>query len=156
MVVFRSAVIVLVMAALPGRCGGGLAGLLRTRHPFGHAVRTLPGFFSMTTSYLGYVRLPLAGVTALNFAMPLFLTVLSVPLLAAGVVTAAAQWLMTEGYRGGEATAVAPFEYGAIVHATILGALFWGEWPGGWSFAGIAVPIGAGLFIWRRETGAAR
>lgn len=252
MVVFRSAVIVLVMAALLGRGSGGLLGLLRTRHPIGHAIRTLLGFFGMTTSYLGYLRLPLATVTSLNFAMPLFLTVLSVPLLGervgmrraaavlagfagvllivrpwrdataamppavvglvlagvftwaittitirkmgaageraativlwyslgslgialvlavpvwvvpsprdtmlllmAGAVTAAAQWLMTEAYRGGEATAVAPFEYGAIVHATILGALLWGEWPDATSVAGIAVLVTAGLVLWRQET----
>ena len=252
MVVFRSLVIVLAMAALLLRSGTGLLALLRTRHPLGHVVRTLLGFFGMMTSYLGYLRLPLATVTSLNFAMPLFLTVLSVPLLgervgwrrasavtagflgvllivrpwrdasaampfgvvglvlagvftwalstitirrlgaageraativlwyslgslaialvlalpvwvrpsprdagllvAAGLVTAAAQWLMTEGYRGGEATAVAPFEYGAIVHATILGALLWGELPDRWSFAGIAVLVAAGLYIWRRET----
>lgn len=254
MVVFRSVVIVLVMMALLHRGGVGLVGMLRTRHPVGHAVRTLLGFFAMTTSYLGYLRLPLATVTALNFAMPLFLTALSVPLLgervgwrrwlavlvglggvlmivrpwhdshaaplgvillvlagvftwslttitirrlgaagernativlwyslgslvialvlavpvwvapaprdaalllAAGLVTAAAQWLMTEGYRGGEATTVAPFEYGAIVHATLLGALLWGEMPDRWSFAGVAVLIAAGLYIWRRETRAA-
>ena len=81
MIVFRSAVIVLVMVALLGRGSGGLLGMLRTRHPLGHAVRTLLGFFAMTTSYLGYLRLPLATVSSLNFAMPLFLTVLSVPLL---------------------------------------------------------------------------
>jgi len=252
MVVFRSAVIVLVMAALLGRSSGGLLDLLRTRHPWGHAVRTVLGLFGMTTSYLGYLRLPLATVTSLNFAMPLFLTVLSVPLLGervgwrrggavlvgfvgvllivrpwrettaalplgvvglvlagvftwalttitirklggageraativlwyslgslaialvlalpvwvapsprdaallllAGVVTAAAQWLMTEGYRGGEATAVAPFEYGAIVHATLLGALLWGEWPDAASVGGIAVLMASGLYLWRRET----
>ena len=252
MVVFRSAVIVVVMAAVLGRSGGGLIGLLRTRHPWGHVVRTLLGLFGMTTSYLGYLRLPLATVTSLNFAMPLFLTVLSVPLLGervsrgraaavaigfagvllivrpwhdataamppgvvalvlagvftwslttitirklgaageraativlwyslgslaialvlalpvwvtpsprdaallllAGAVTAAAQWLMTEGYRGGEATAVAPFEYAAIVHATLLGALLWGEWPDATSVTGIAVLVAAGLALWRQET----
>jgi drug/metabolite transporter (DMT)-like permease len=251
MVVFRSVVIVLVMMALLRRGGLGPIAMLRTRHPVGHAIRTLLGFFGMTTSYLGYLRLPLATVTALNFAMPLFLTALSVPLLgervgwrrwlavlvglggvlmivrpwhdsraaplgivllvlagvftwslttitirrlgaagernativlwyslgslvialvlalpvwvapapreaalllAAGLITAAAQWLMTEGYRGGEATAVAPFEYGAIVHATLLGALLWGEMPDRWSVAGIAVLIAGGLYIWRRES----
>ena len=252
MVVFRSIVIVLAMSVLLRRGGGGLIGALRTRHPWGHALRTVLGFFGMMTSYLGYLRLPLATVTSLNFAMPLFLTVLSVPLLGervgwrrglavlvgllgvlvivrpwrdasadmplgivalvlagvftwalttvtirrlggagernativlwyslgtlaisvalavpvwvapsprdaalligAGLITAAAQWLMTEAYRGGEATAVAPFEYGAIVHATLLGALLWGEMPDGWSFAGVAVLVAAGLYIWRRET----
>ncbi len=252
MVVFRSVVIVLAMTALVGVGSGGLIGALRTHHPWGHVLRTLFGFSGMMTSYLGYLHLPLATVTALNFAMPLFLTVLSVPLLgervgwrrglavviglfgvllivrpwreagapmplgivalvlagvlgwalstitirrlgsagernativlwyslgtlaislvlavpvwvapdprdtalllAAGLVTAAAQWLMTEAYRDGEATAVAPFEYGAIVHATLIGALLWGEVPDGWSFAGVAVLVAAGLYVWRRET----
>jgi drug/metabolite transporter (DMT)-like permease len=250
MVVVRSSVIVLVMAALLQR-QGGMRAALRTRQPLGHAVRTLLGFFGMLTAYLGYQRLPLAIVTALNFAMPLFLTVLSVPLLGervgwrrgravlvglggvlliirpwrhattavpmgivalvlagvlgwalttitirklgaagernativlwyslgslvlatlltvpvwvppgprelallagAGLVTAAAQWLMTEAYRSGEATAVAPFEYAAIIHATLLGALLWGERPDGWSLAGIAVLIAAGVDLWHRD-----
>ena len=250
MVVFRSVVIVLVMAVVL-RKQGGVTGALRTRHPLGHAVRTLLGFVAMYTSYIGYVRLPLATVTSLGFAMPLCLTILSVPLLgekvgwrrggavlvglagvlaivqpwrdasanapmdavglvlagvvcwaftmitirklggagernativlyyclgslvlslalalpvwvvtgprdtalliAAGLVTALAQLLMTEAYRGGEATLVAPFEYGAIVHATLLGALLWGEFPDAWSCAGIAVLVLAGLYVWRNE-----
>lgn len=253
MVVFRSAAIALVMAVVL-RKQGGVVAALRTRRPIGHAVRTLLGFVAMYTSYIGYVRLPLATVTALGFAMPLCLTILSVPLLgervgwrragavmvglagvlaivqpwrdapadtpadavamvlggvvawavtmitirklggagernatiilyyclgslilslalalpiwimpsprdtvlliAAGLVTAAAQSLMTEGYRGGEATLVAPFEYGAIVHATLFGALFWGEYPNAWSCAGIVVLVAAGLSIWRHEAAA--
>jgi drug/metabolite transporter (DMT)-like permease len=27
----------------------------------------------------------------------------------------------------------------------------WNEWPDGWDAAGIAVLIGAGLLLWRRE-----
>jgi drug/metabolite transporter (DMT)-like permease len=58
---------------------------------------------------------------------------------------------MTEAYRSGEATAVAPFEYAAIIHATLLGALLWGERPDGWSLAGIAVLIAAGVDLWHRD-----
>lgn len=255
MVVFRSVVIALMMGAMLQRNGGVLAAL-RTRRPFGHAVRTLFGFVAMTTSFVGYVRLPLATITALGFAMPLFLTLLSVPLLgervgprrggavlaglvgvlvivrpwrdqgsampmdavalvlagvvcwaltmitirklgntgernttivlwyslgslvlslilslpvwvrpsprdaalliAAGVVSAGGQLLMTEAYRGGETTLIAPFEYAAIIHATLFGALLWGEYPDFWSFVGIAVLVAAGLYIWRREVALAR
>jgi drug/metabolite transporter (DMT)-like permease len=46
---------------------------------------------------------------------------------------------------------VAPFEYGAIIYATVLGIAIWGEWPDNWSFVGIAVLIASGLYIWHRE-----
>ena len=72
-------------------------------------------------------------------------------LVLAGVLSGTAQLLMTEGYRAGEATLVAPFEYGAIIYATLLGLVFWGEWPDQWSLLGVVVLVGAGLYIWRRE-----
>ena len=68
------ALIPVVMAA------GGLAALA-TRNPMSHAARTLFGMMGMVGAFYGYVHLPLATVTALGFTMPLFLTVLSVPLL---------------------------------------------------------------------------
>ncbi len=250
MVVFRSIVIALVMAAVLRRQGGVMAAL-RTSRPTTHVLRTGLGLIAMTTGYYGYVHLPLATVTALGFAMPMFLTLLSVPLLGervgwrrggavlfglvgvllvvrpwhaagadtptnavalvlagvvcwaltmitikklgnagersativlwyclgclvlslivalpqwvmpsprdtalllvAGVATAAAQLMMTDAYRSGETTLIAPFEYGAIIHATLFGALVWGELPDAWTFSGIAILIAAGLYIWWRE-----
>lgn len=72
-------------------------------------------------------------------------------LLAAGVMSGVAQLLMTEGYRGGETTLVAPFEYGAIIYVTILGIVIWADYPDAWDFTGVAVLIGAGMYIWHRE-----
>lgn len=251
-VLFRSFVALLVLLPLLRRQGGWAA--LRTRAPFGHVLRTLLGFVGMATSFYGYAVLPLATVTALNFAMPLCLAALAVPLLGervgpvrlaalvlgfagvllilrpwaarsealrldallvvlagvvawalamitirrmgargernvaivlwfsfgstvlaaflaapawvwpagwqwpaligVGAISALAQMLMTEGYRSGETTLVAPFEYAAILHTTALGALFWGEWPGSWTFLGVAVLVAAGLLIWRQEAAA--
>jgi drug/metabolite transporter (DMT)-like permease len=72
-------------------------------------------------------------------------------LVSAGLISGFAQWLMTEGYRAAETTLVAPFEYGAIIYATVLGIAIWGEWPDVWSLTGIAVLIASGLYIWHRE-----
>lgn len=247
-VAFRSAMAFVALLPLLWRHGGISA--LTTRRPLGHILRTCCGFVGTVTAVYGYATLPLAGVTALGFAMPLFLTILSVPLLgervglrrgsavlaglggvllmlrpwqsggalplvpveivlagvvawalsmisirrmgeagernitivawyslgtaalaaigavphwiaptipqlgalaAAGLLSGIAQLLMTEGYRSGETTLVAPFEYGAILYATVLGIALWGEWPDAWSLLGIAVLIGAGLYIWHRE-----
>jgi drug/metabolite transporter (DMT)-like permease len=232
---------------------GGLAAL-RTRNPALHAVRMLTGLVGMAGAFYGYTVLPLATVTALGFTMPLFLTLLSIPLLGervgprrgiavlvgfggvllmalpmggagggagqghltgtlavlagavcwalsmitirrmghagesnativlwfalgatlvsgalalpvwvaptplqwamlvgTGLLSAIAQVMMTEAYRRGEATLLAPFEYSAILWTTLMGVLLWGELPDGWDVAGIAVLVGSGLYIWRRE-----
>jgi drug/metabolite transporter (DMT)-like permease len=225
-------------------------GALRTQYPWGHVSRIAFGLAGMFGSFYGYVHLPMATVTALNFTMPLFLTLLSVPLLGervgprrlsavmagfggvllmvqpwdgragdalhatfavlgaalawalamisirklgekgesgisivlwfaigsalvsgalalpvwvwptpfqwamligTGLVSALAQVLMTEAYRRGEPTLIAPFEYSGILWTSLLGALIWGELPDGWDFLGIAVLVGAGLYIWHRE-----
>jgi drug/metabolite transporter (DMT)-like permease len=72
-------------------------------------------------------------------------------LIAIGAVSAVAQLLMTEAYRRGETTLLAPFEYSGLIWTMLLGALIWGEWPGAVDLVGFAVLVGAGLFIWWRE-----
>ena len=76
-------------------------------------------------------------------------------LVGVGAVSALAQVLMTEGYRSGEATMLAPFEYGAILYTVLLGWLIWAEAPGPWEFVGIAVLVASGLLAWRLESRAA-
>lgn len=229
----------------------GMGGLraLRTSNAAGHAWRTFFGLVGMGAVYYGYAAMPLAAVTALGFAMPLFLTLLAVPLLGetvgwrrgsavligfagvlvmvrpwaegdvplvpalivlagslswalamisirrlgeagepgvsivlwfaigsalvsgilslpgwiwpepwqwallvgTGAVSALAQLLMTEAYRSGEPTLVAPFEYSGIVWTTLLGVLFWAEAPDLWDGAGILILVASGLYIWHRE-----
>ena len=246
---FRSLFALLAMLPLI-RTAGGLSAL-HTRHPVGHILRTIAGFAGMLGSFYGYAHLPLAMVTALGFAMPVFLSILSVPLLGErvtagrvvsivaglvgvltvlrpwrtegviefepamvvvggvvawaaamvsirrmgqagernitivlwfaiattlvsalgsipvwvtpapvvwlaligiGVISGAAQLLMTEGYRNGEATMLAPFEYGAIIYTVLFGWLIWGEVPGPWEATGILFLIMAGLLTWWRES----
>ena len=75
---FRSLVVAAVMLPLQLRATGWTA--LRPRRPMGHVWRLAFGFTGMLTAYYGYGALPLATNTALGFCMPLFLTILSVPL----------------------------------------------------------------------------
>jgi drug/metabolite transporter (DMT)-like permease len=46
---------------------------------------------------------------------------------------------------------IAPFEYSAMVWATLLGFLIWGDLPDLAGFAGIIVIIGSGVYIAARE-----
>ncbi len=247
-ILFRNAFA--IPALLPVVLASGGLAALATRNPMSHAARTLFGMMGMIGAFYGYVHLPIATVTALGFTMPLFLTILSVPLLnervgwrrgaavlvgflgvvlmvrpggegmrgeglavtlcllgavgwalamitirrmgeagessvaivfwftvgsavlagiasipvwvwptavewallaGIGLVSALAQVLMTTAYRTGETTLLAPFEYSGIVWTTALGAFVWAELPDGWDFVGIAVLVGAGLYIWHRE-----
>jgi drug/metabolite transporter (DMT)-like permease len=59
--------------------------MMRTKRPFGHLFRGAIGNLAMVP-YIGSVALlPLADATTLTFASPLFVTALSVPLLAEAV-----------------------------------------------------------------------
>jgi len=72
-------------------------------------------------------------------------------LAAIGLISGLAQVLMTEGYRTGETTLLAPFEYGSIVYATALGMVVWAEVPDVWDVAGIGIIVASGLYVWHRE-----
>jgi drug/metabolite transporter (DMT)-like permease len=53
--------------------------------------------------------------------------------------------------------AVAPFHYTELLWATLLGWLFWREWPTANVWWGAALVVGAGLYaIWQERRGGAR
>ena len=66
---------------------------------------------------------------------------------ATGLVGACGSFLLTQAYRLAEANVVAPFEYSAILMATLLGWLFFGEVPDRYTLIGIGLIIGAGLYV---------
>ncbi|HEY8963907.1 MAG TPA: DMT family transporter [Alphaproteobacteria bacterium] len=56
-------------------------GLLKTKRPFGHFTRGAIGNFGMILFFLSFALLPLADATAIQFAMPLIITALSIVVL---------------------------------------------------------------------------
>jgi drug/metabolite transporter (DMT)-like permease len=229
---------------------GGLA-VLRTRRPFGHALRSALNILTMMIYFTALKLLPLADCVALGFAGPLFMTLLSIPLLGervgprrwaalavgfggvllmlqpsgrgfswamllplasaltyslgviasrqlsrtesstsilfyysvgvllvtgavmpwqwvtpswadlaifglAGVVGSFGQLFLTQAFRYGEVSALAPLEYTALVWAVALGYVVWGELPGWPVLAGTALVIASSLYISHREARQAR
>lgn len=63
---------------------GGLQSL-KTRHMGGHFARSVIGLVSMGLFFLSFTLMPLADAVAIAFAGPLFITVLSVPMLGEAV-----------------------------------------------------------------------
>jgi len=69
--------IILLSTAGPG-------GLL-TRRPFDHAIRSISGIVSLGLLYFALTRIPIADATAISYAAPIFITVLSIFLLGESI-----------------------------------------------------------------------
>jgi drug/metabolite transporter (DMT)-like permease len=59
---------------------------------------------------------------------------------------------LTHAFRLGPAAVVSPFEYSALIWATLLGFLLWGELPDAFTLGGAGIVISSGLYIIYRET----
>ena len=53
--------------------------------------------------------------------------------------------------RAAPASVVAPFSYSSLLWATLFGFVIWKDWPDLWTWAGAALIIGSGLYIFHRE-----
>lgn len=73
-----------------------------------------------------------------------------------GVLGAAGQALLIRAFMLAEAAAIAPFGYTGLIWAGLWGWLFWGVIPDAWVLTGATIIVGAGLYIWWRETQTAR
>ena len=71
--------------------------------------------------------------------------------LALGANSAVIGYSLSAAYRAADVATVAPFEYVALPLAVIWGWFVFAEWPSGPVWAGIALIMGAGLFVFLRE-----
>ena len=72
-------------------------------------------------------------------------------LLGLAITGFLAQLAITEAFRHGQASAVAPFEYSALAWAITLDWLFWNAVPDRYTLVGGAVIIASGIYLIRRE-----
>lgn len=92
---------------------------------------------------LPFVWTPVTGPDLLLFAL-------------VGCLGTGAQLCIIRSFSMTEASIVAPFAYLGIVFATFWGAVLYDQWPDRWTVIGALVIVGAGLYVWHRETRAAR
>ena len=74
-------------------------------------------------------------------------------LAAASVCLSGGYLLLTVSMRNGELSLVAPFRYTALLFAVVLGWVVWSDVPNATAWTGIALLVGAGLFVLQRERG---
>ncbi len=111
----------------------------RTEHP-----NTIVFYFTLNTGALSALALPW-------FWTPPTLADLGLMALT-GLLGGAVQYCGTHAYTLGPAAVIGPFNYSAILWATLFGWLIWGDLPDRWVILGAAVVIASGLFIVLRET----
>jgi drug/metabolite transporter (DMT)-like permease len=105
---------------------------------------TIVVYFSSLTAVAMLVTAPFGWVmpTPLDFAA----------LVAAGILGGIGQVLLTQSYRFGDASLIAPFDYTSMIWALIVSLLIFGTWPSMVVLAGAGIVILAGLFvIWRER-----
>lgn len=118
--------------------------ILATRRLSGSAPPPVTLFF---TSLLGVVVL--SCYVPWHWRSPDGLDILA--MFAIGAIAAAGHYLLIKAFDYAEASVLAPFGYGEIVMATVVGYLGFGDFPDGITWLGIAVIIGSGIYIALRE-----
>jgi drug/metabolite transporter (DMT)-like permease len=68
-------------------------------------------------------------------------------LVLIGFIGISGQAMITHGLSQGDASVLVPLDYSRIVYSAIVGYLLFGEVPGPWSFAGMALIVGASLYL---------
>ncbi len=68
-----------------------------------------------------------------------------------GVLYVAGQGFITLGFRAGEATAIAPFDYVRLLYAIGFDIFLFATFPDAWTLVGSTVIIGSTLYIARRQ-----
>jgi len=77
-------------------------------------------------------------------------------LVAAATIATCANMLAIYAFRTAPASILAPFQYLEILGATTLGVIFFSDLPDGTTILGIAIIVGSGLYVFRRERLVAR
>ena len=96
-----------------------------------------------------------ATVTLLAGAVSLFegwqaVTATQLALLAtAGVFLSGGYYFVILGMREGEMSVISPFRYTSLLYALVLGWAVWGDVPNAMALAGIALLVGAGVWMVR-------
>ena len=154
--------------------GVGFAGVLIVLRPSGTNAITLPGMAIIVTA-IGYALSAITGrvltrtdtTQSMVFWLMAFIAfgsgLLALPswqpirpddrwvIVALGLSGSIGQWAITEAFREGEASFIAPFEYTALVWGVLLDRLIWHTTPEAVTIAGASVIIASGVYLVRHE-----
>lgn len=99
---------------------------------------------------VGFITLAAAGISVVEGWQPVGRRELGL-LAVAAVLLAAGYWFLISSMRHGEMTLVAPFRYSGLIVALAAGFIVWGEVPSTVAWGGIALLLGAGVYLLHDE-----
>ncbi|MGE0093876.1 MAG: DMT family transporter [Alphaproteobacteria bacterium] len=120
-------------------------------------------FFQVVTRKLSDTERPLTllsyltftGLIATSAVVPFYwinAPISTLALLAAqGVLSNAGNLCLIAALRQTPASTLAPFNYGTIAFATIIGYFVFNQFPDQWTITGTLVIVGSGLYVFHRE-----
>ena len=73
-----------------------------------------------------------------------------------GVIATSGHLLVVHAFRRAPAGVLAPFQYVEIIGATILGLVFFGDFPDATTWLGVAIIVASGMYVFHREATLAR
>ena len=152
LVVLRPNVAALGLAALlPLGAALGMAALILLNRRSGKDVSPLAAQFfvaAFATPFLLVAALAgqISGAPALTIGWPDSSVVLRCALVA--VTASTAHWLVYRATLCASAAAIAPTVYVQIIAATLIGMVWFGDWPDAVAVGGTALIIAAGLWLW--------
>ena len=77
-------------------------------------------------------------------------------MVALGAIATSGHIFVVQALRYAPANVLAPFQYLEIISATVLGLIFFGDFPDPITWLGVAIIIGSGVFVFYRERQSAR
>lgn len=99
----------------------------------------------------------IVGAVISSLALPFFwitpVSILDAALFALlGLIGGVGHYFVIRAFQYGEASVLAPFNYGQLVMAIVLSYFVFGTFPDVWMFVGAGIIIASGLYITYRET----
>lgn len=104
---------------------------------------TIVIYFSLVCTAGGLLSLPFGWIMPTPFECVLLVT--------AGISGGIAQILLTESYRQGDISVVAPFDYTSLIFSVLIGYFIFAEIPNINTLIGGVIVVAAGIFIIYRE-----
>lgn len=122
-----------------GALSGALIVICIKRLATTEPTRTIMFYYAISNAVFSFIPTIWLWVTPDWFELTLLVMI--------GFLGISGQGLITHGWTLGDATALVPLDYSRIVYAAVLGFLVFGELPGPWSLAGMAIIAASSLYL---------